>query len=239
MSNSIYATITRQTGLLKEMQTVANNLANMATTGYRSENVIFSEFVKKSETGGPSISMATSGARFTNAHQGSLTQTGSNFDLAIEGDGYFQVETPQGVRLTRAGAFIPTPEGELVTPDGYRLLDSGEAPVFVPGDARSIAISPDGTLSADGTPLTQIGLVVPENPKDMVREDGVRFRNEGATLPVEEPKIVQGFLEGANVDAVGQVARMIEVQRAYEMGQSFLDKEDQRLRSIMTLIKNS
>ena len=239
MSNSIYATITRQAGLMKEMQTVANNLANMATTGYRSENVIFAEHVKSSGTGGPSISMATAGARFTTDGQGSLTQTGGTFDLAIEGVGFFQIETPQGVRLTRAGSFIPTPEGDLVTPDGYRLLDAGEAPVFVPGDAKSISIASDGTLSADGTPLTQIGLVAPEDPNDLIREDGVRFRSEGAILPVEEAKIVQGFLEGANVDAVGQVARMIEVQRAYEMGQSFLDKEDERLRSIMTLIKNS
>jgi flagellar basal-body rod protein FlgF len=239
MANSIYATITRQTGLMKEMQTVANNMANMATTGYRSENVIFSEHVKASPNGGPSISMATSGGRFTTASQGVLTQTGGTFDLAIEGDGFFQIETPQGIRLTRAGSFIPTPEGDLVTPDGYRLLDAGAAPVFAPGDAKSISIAPDGTLSADGVPLTQIGLVVPEDPKDLVREDGVRFMTEGALLPVENGSMVQGFLEGSNVDAVGQVARMIQVQRAYEMGQSFLEREDQRLKSIMTLIKDT
>ncbi len=239
MANSIYATITRQTGLMKEMQTVANNMANMATTGYRSENVIFSEHVKSSPTGGPSISMATSGGRFTTAAQGTLTQTGGTFDLAIEGEGFFQIETPQGIRLTRAGAFIPTPEGDLVTPDGYRLLDAGAAPVFAPGDAKSISIASDGTLSADGVPLTQIGLVTPENPTDLIREDGVRFRTEGATLPVENASVIQGFLEGSNVDAVGQVARMIQVQRAYEMGQSFLEREDQRLKSIMTLIKNT
>jgi flagellar basal-body rod protein FlgF len=238
MSNTIYATVSRQNGLLKEMQTVANNIANMATTGYRAENVIFTEHVKSSGDGGPSISMATAAARFTTDSQGTLTQTGGTFDLAIEGDGFFQIETPQGIRLSRAGAFIPTPEGDLVTPDGYRLLDAGAAPVFVPGDAKSVSVSSDGTLSADGTALTQIGLVTPEDPNDLIREDGVRYRTEGATIPVEGGTMVQGFLEGSNVDAVGQVARMIEVQRAYEMGQTFLDREDQRLRSIMKLISN-
>jgi flagellar basal-body rod protein FlgF len=238
MSNTIYATISRQNGLLKEMQTVANNIANMATTGYRAENVVFSEHVKATGDGGPSISMATAAARFTTDGQGTLTQTGGTFDLAIEGEGFFQIETPQGIRLSRAGAFIPTPEGDLVTPDGYRLLDAGAAPVFVPGDAKSISVSPDGTLSADGTPLTQIGLVTPEDPNDLIREDGVRYRTEGATIPVENGTMVQGFLEGSNVDAVGQVARMIEVQRAYEMGSTLLEREDKRLRSIMQLITN-
>lgn len=238
MSNTIYATITRQHGLMQEMQAVANNIANMATTGYRTENVIFTEHVKSSGDGGPSISMATAAARFTTDQQGTLTQTGGTFDLAIEGEGFFQIETPQGIRLSRAGAFIPTPEGDLVTPDGYRLLDAGAAPVFVPGDAKSISVSSDGTLSADGTALTQIGLVTPQDPNDLIREDGVRYRTEGATIPVENGTMIQGFLEGSNVNAVGQVTRMIEVQRAYEMGQTFLDKEDQRLRSIMKLISN-
>lgn len=239
MSNTVYATISRQTGLLNEMQTVANNMANMATTGYRSENVIFSEFVKRSPDGQMSLSLATAGARYTNEAQGSLTQTGGTFDLAIQGEGFFQIETPQGVRLTRAGTFIPSPEGDVLTPDGYRLLDAGAAPVFVPGDATSITISSDGTLSADGAPLTQIGLVIPEDEIDLIREDGVRFRTEGETIPVENATIIQGFIEGSNVNAVGQVARMIEVQRAYEMGMGFLDREDQRLRSISSLIKSS
>ncbi|MEP5759272.1 MAG: flagellar hook-basal body complex protein [Litoreibacter sp.] len=239
MSNTIYATISRQSGLLKEMQAVANNMANMATTGYRSENVIFTEHVKRSPDRDMSISLASSAGRFTTDVQGGLTQTGGTFDLAIEGDGFFQIETPAGIRLTRAGAFIPSAEGDLLTPDGYRLLDAGAAPVFIPGDATSITISSDGTISADSVPLGQIGLVTFEKAADLIREDGVRFRVDGQTIPIENATIVQGFLEGSNVDAVSQVARMIEVQRAYEMGQSFLDREDQRLRSASSLIKST
>jgi flagellar basal-body rod protein FlgF len=223
-----YTTLTRQSGLLRELQVVANNIANAATTGYRQEGLIFSEFVKRSE-GGPSLSMAQGNVRMTSTVQGPLTPTGGTLDLAIKGEGFFLIETPSGERLTRAGAFTLSAQGDLVTPDGFRVLDAGGAPVFVPPDAKSIGLSPDGTLSDNGRPLAQIGLVRPIDSLDMIREDGVLFRTNGGFEPVEDGRVLQGFLEGANVDPIGQIARMIEVQRAYEMGQSFLDSENERV----------
>lgn len=228
METAGYTTLTRQSGLLRELQVVANNIANAATTGYRQEGLIFSEFVKRSE-GGPSLSMAQGNVRMTSTVQGPLTPTGGTLDLAIEGEGFFLIETPSGERLTRAGAFTLSAQGDLVTPDGFRVLDAGGAPVFVPPDAKSIGLSPDGTLSDNGRPLAQIGLVRPIDSLDMIREDGVLFRTNGGFEPVEDGRLLQGFLEGANVDPIGQIARMIEVQRAYEMGQSFLDSENERV----------
>ena len=92
---------------------------------------------------------------------------------------------------------------------------------------------------ADGRPLSQIGLVVPNDPVDLIREDGVMFRTEGGYQPAEGGRVLQGFLEGANVDPVSQIARMIEVQRAYEMGQSFLDAENERVKTaLQTFIRS-
>lgn len=230
MSNSIYASLTRQSGLLRELSTVANNIANASTTGYRQEGLVFAEYVSTLDGKAPSLSMATAEARMTSMVQGALTQTGAPLDLAIEGQGFFLIDTPAGQRLTRAGSFTPNEVGDLVTPDGHRLLDAGGAPVFVPADANAIAVSADGTLSADGQPLSQIGLYVPADPIDLKREDGVRFVVEGDLQPAETGRVLQGFLEGSNVDPIGQMARLIEVQRAYEMGQSFLKNEDERLR---------
>lgn len=232
MESAGYTTLTRQTGLLRELQVVANNIANAATTGYRQEGLIFSEFVKQTE-GGPSLSMARGNVRMTSMLQGPLAPTGGMLDLAIEGEGFFLIETPSGERLTRAGNFTLSAQGDLVTPDGFRVLDAGGAPVFIPPDATNIGLSPDGTLSDNGRPLAQIGLVRPVDGFAMVREDGVMFRADGEIEPVEEGRIHQGFLEGANVDPIGQVARMIEVQRAYEMGQSFLDSEHERVTSAL------
>ncbi len=230
MDNAGYTTLTRQSGLMAELRVVANNIANANTTGYRAEGLIFAEYVQ--DTGRESLSMTSAEVRNTNMSQGSLSQTGGTFDLAIEGDGFFLIETPNGQRLTRAGAFTPNELGDLVTLDGYRVLDAAGAPVFVPQGAGQIAIAPDGTISAGEQPVGQIGLYLPEDPTSLVREDGVRF-SSNRPIPAEQGRILQGFVEESNVDPVMQIARMIEVQRAYELGQSFLDKEDQRIRGVI------
>ena len=229
MDNAAYTTLTRQSGLLHEMQVVANNIANAATTGFRQEGVIFSEYVM-SVNDGPSLSMGQANVRNTSYAQGILSQTGGTFDLAIEGDAFFLIETPQGERLSRSGAFSPNAEGDLVTMSGYRVLDAGGAPVFVPADAGKVSISGDGTLSAGGSLIGQIGLVSSNEPAEMLREDGVMFWADAGYVPSENASILQGFVEGSNVEAITQLARMIEIQRAYEMGQSFLESEDQRVR---------
>lgn len=231
MENSGYTTLSRQSGLAREMQIVANNIANSATTGFRSEGMIFSEYIKPMDRGA-SLSMGQGNVRNTSFEQGALTQTGGTFDFAIEGDGYFLIETPGGERLTRAGAFSPSANGDLVTYDGYRVLDAGGAPLFIP-PGTNIAVSGDGTLSADGTPLGQIGLVRPIDASDLEREDGVMFRTEAGFEPTDGARVLQGFVENSNVNAVSQLARMIEVQRAYELGQSFLESEDERVRAAM------
>jgi len=237
LDNAIYTTLTRQSGLMREIQALANNIANASTTGFRQENVIFSEHVKR-VAGGASLSMATASVRHTSMLQAGLTQTGGPLDLAIEGEGFFLIDTPQGERLTRAGHFSTSAEGELVTADGHRVLDSGGAPVFLPPDAGPLSVAGDGTLSANGLPLSQIGLVRPRDPSGLIRETGLLFRANDGFEPAENGRIVQGFLESSNVDAIGQIARMIEVQRAYEMGQSLLEREDERIRTaIKTFIR--
>lgn len=236
MDNATYATLTRQTGLMHELQIVANNIANASTTGFQAEGMMFSEHIAK--TGGTfdSLSMASGQVRETNHSQGTLSQTGGPFDLAIEGDGYFLIETAGGERLTRAGSFTPNAEGDLVTMDGNRVLDAGGAPVFIPTGAGPVAIAPDGTISAGGQPVGQIGLVTPTDPTQMVRQGSVLFDAQGGFDQAENGRMVQGFLEDSNVNPITQLGRMIEVQRAYELGQTFLDKEDERIRNVIRSI---
>jgi flagellar basal-body rod protein FlgF len=233
MDNAGYTALTRQAGLLREMAVVANNLANLSTTGYRREGLIFAEHIAALDDGGPSLSMASAEARMTDARQGPLEKTGGAYDFAIEGEGFFLVETAQGPRLTRAGAFTPGPEGELLAADGARLLDAGGAPLSVPPGARAVALGADGTLSADGAPIGQVGIVLPLDPLDLARAEGTRFAAPGGWAPAEAPRVIQGFLEGSNVSPVAEIARMIEVSRAYELGQGFLDREDERIRAVL------
>jgi flagellar basal-body rod protein FlgF len=225
-----YATLNRQSGLMREMGVVANNIANASTTGFRREGVVFSEYVAALGQD-PSLSMAHASGRHVDLTQATLTQTGGSFDFAIQGEGFFLVETPQGERLTRAGSFTPNGEGELVTPDGYRLLDAGGGPIFVPPGAK-VALAEDGTLSADGEPLAQVGLWRPIDPLALRHQAGTLF-DGGELEPVEAGTVLQGVLEESNVQPVSEIARMIEVQRAYELGQKFLDAEDERVRGVI------
>ena len=226
-----YVTLSRQSGLMREMQVVANNIANLSTTGFRREGVVFAEHVVA--TGGPSLSMAHAHGRMIDPAQGTLTTTGGPLDLAIEGEGYFLVGTPEGERLTRAGAFALGPEGDLLTAEGHPVLDAGGAPVNLPADAGPVTISPDGTIGTPLGPVGQLGLVRPVDPLGMRHQVGTLFEAPGGFEPAPEGRVMQGFLESSNVDPVREIARMIEVQRAYELGQSFLDREDQRMRGMI------
>jgi flagellar basal-body rod protein FlgF len=120
--------------------------------------------------------------------------------------------------------------------DGARLLDEGGGAILIPFEARTIGIAADGTLSVDGEPVARIGLVTVEDQTQLFREGGVLFRAEGDVIPVEEGRMVQGFLEQSNVNPVAEMARMILVQRAYEYGQKLMDGEDERIRQVVRVL---
>lgn len=228
-----YVALTRQSGLLKEIQTVANNIANVSTTGFRREGVVFAEMVEALPAEGGSVAMTAARARYTDDLQGALVQTGGTLDMAIEGEGFFTVLTPQGERLTRAGAFSRNADGEVVDASGHQLLDEGGGAIAIPFEARAVSIAADGTLSVDGAPAARVGIVAVEDQTRLFREGGVLFRAEGGTIPLEDGRVVQGFLEQSNVNPVAEMARMIMVQRAYEYGQKLMDQEDARIRLVV------
>ena len=230
MDNAIYAGLTRQSGLMREMRVIANNIANAETTGFRREGVIFSEYLAPTGQGREGLSMSNARGRLLDLEQAGMSMTGGTYDLAIDGPGFFAVQTPEGVRITRAGAFLTSAEGELMNADGFRLLDEGQAPIQIPPGAASIAIGPDGTVSADGEQIARVGLFAAPDPARMLRTGGTLFAADGELEPAPDASIQQGFLEGSNVDPIAEISRMIEVQRAYEMGQTLLDREDKRIR---------
>ncbi|WP_424933861.1 flagellar hook-basal body complex protein [Amaricoccus macauensis] len=233
-----YVSLTRQAGLQKAMQTVANNIANVSTTGYQREGVVFAEMVEMLPVEGGSVAMTDARGRYTDLLQGALSPTGGSLDFAIEGEGYFTVMTPAGERLTRAGAFTRDANGQVVNMDGHQLLDEGGGPVLIPFEIASINLSPDGTLSGDGQPIAQLGLVVPEDPTTVFREGGTLFRVDGNVAPVEPgaSNIVQGFVEQSNVNAVWEMTQLIEVQRAYEFGQKLVEQEDERIKQVVQVL---
>ena len=247
MNNSSYINISRQSGLLKELDMIANNIANVSTVGYRREGAVFTEFVKaqgqaQRSDGLHSIQDSTSigrlGAHFSDFTSGDISRTGGTFDLAIDGEGFFSVDTPQGERLTRAGNFMTDREGTLITPSGYQVLDDAGSQIQIPAEANVISIAGDGTISADGNPVGRIGIVgAPQ--EDMVRIGDNLWEAKNGTRPLDEVRVLQGFLEGSNVNPVHEIARMIEVQRSYEAGQKLVDLDDERLSKVISAIRQA
>ncbi|MEM8823427.1 MAG: flagellar hook-basal body complex protein [Pseudomonadota bacterium] len=235
MADGIYPTLTRQMGLMREMEVIAQNIANASTTGYRAEGLIFSEHVVSGGRRAPSMSMAHATGRETSFQQGALEQTNGTFDLAIEGEGYFLVAVDGVPHLTRAGAFLAGPDGGLQTAEGNAVLDEGGTPIFPPAGAADVRVAPDGTISADGQPVGRVAVVAPADAGAMSRHAGTMFATDDYTA-IDNPTIAQGFLEASNVDPVLQIARMVVVQNAYEMGQGFMDREDQRMRAMFRLM---
>ncbi len=230
MDNAGYVGVQRQAGLLRELSSIANNIANADTAGYRRESVIFAEHVAALEQGDPSLSLATLDHRYVDFRQGEIRQTSGPLDFAIEGDGFFLIETEAGPRLSRAGAFSLNGAGELVNSEGRRVLDESGGAITLPQGAQQIAAARDGTISADGQPVGRLG-VVTANPAYLVREGANLFRAERGYEPVTEPQVSQFAIEGSNVSPVAEISHLIEVQRAYESGAKFLSDEHERIRN--------
>ncbi|MEM0929750.1 MAG: flagellar basal-body rod protein FlgF [Pseudomonadota bacterium] len=231
MSDAITVSLSRQTGLLNELSVIANNIANANTEGYRTEAALFSEFVS-TRADEPSVSMGALRAHFPVLDQGALIETGAVFDLAIDGDGWFAVNRGGEVLLTRAGRFQTDSDGQLVTPDGDPVLDDVGTPVQLPPNAIEVAVSSDGTVTADGLGVAQIGILMAE-PEGLSRVSDNLWRNDGPVRFAEEARIRQGFLEGSNVSPVEEMARLIEVQRMYEAGANLGESEHDRILSLI------
>ncbi|MDT8343320.1 MAG: flagellar hook-basal body complex protein [Thermohalobaculum sp.] len=224
--------LNRQRGLDLELTTIANNVANLATAGFRREGLVFSEFVAATQTG-DSVSIGDLNGRFASSMPGPLSVTGRSFDLAIEGrEGYFMLDRAGVPVLTRAGAFQISREGVLVSPAGEPLLDTGGAPILVPNDAGEILIGADGTIAGAAGPIAQIAVMRPADGAS-IRAAGAAFITDQAPEPVEGARIRQGALEGSNVDPVTEIARMIEVTRSYERAQALIEDHDSRIRNVL------
>jgi flagellar basal-body rod protein FlgF len=233
MTNPISVLLSKQVGLRQHVDVIAHNVANLSTTGFKREDLAFATHVERLDLPGSSLALAKVESSHTDLSPGALERTGNPFDFAIDGSGFFAVETAAGVRYTRDGRFSTNQLGELVTTTGHRVLDDGRSPIVIPAQASDLTLSGDGMLSAsDGAPLGALGIW--ELPDGFLERgaDGL-FAAEVEPEPALDPKVVQGFLEGSNVNPVRELTDLIEAQRAYERGRAMLDTEDERIRGMI------
>ncbi|MCC6946278.1 MAG: flagellar basal-body rod protein FlgF [Bradyrhizobiaceae bacterium] len=234
MENTLLVGLSRQVALRRELDVIANNLANLNTTGFKGENVLFEEFLDRRARTDHFIAPLDRQVSFvldretrTDLSQGPFQQTGSNLDVAVDGDGFFVVETPQGERYTRAGSFVLNAAGELVTPAGFRVLGNAGPVVFDPNDT-DFAIAADGTISTREGERGRLRLVRFEDPSQLIKEGNNLFTSEAAPLPADaRTRVVQGSLEKSNVNPVLEIGRMIEVTRAYTTLANLMGRTDE------------
>jgi flagellar basal-body rod protein FlgF len=237
MESTSYVALSRQTGLRRQLNIVANNLANMSTSGFKGEKMMFVEHLTKSKGGHQVISEKVAYVRdiatLRDFSEGPLESTGNPFDLAISGEGYFTVQTDQGNKYTRNGRFQIDQGGQLVNQQGYPVLADGGQPIFfAPGDTN-ISISKDGTVATDTGDIGKLSLVKFENPQDLRPGAGGMFSTEANPIAVENPAIQQGMLEGSNVLPIIEMTRMIDVHRTYDSVKNLIEREDDRQRNMI------
>jgi len=219
------------------MDVVANNIANMNTTGFKGERMMFVEHLVKSKGGerilGDKVSYTRDISTMRDLSPGALEHTGNPLDVAIEGEGYFVIQTDGGDRYTRNGHFQLDENGQLITGGGQPVLSDGGAPFFfAPGDTK-ITISGDGTVSTQNGDVGRLSVVGFENQHKLRPGSGGLYATEDTPQPVEKVKLIQGKLEGSNIQPVVEMARMIEVHRKYEGVKGFLEKEDERMKKMI------
>ncbi|MGE5537916.1 MAG: flagellar basal-body rod protein FlgF [Gemmatimonas sp.] len=232
--------MSRQMSLQKEMEAIANNVANLNTNGYKADRVTFNAYTQRPAGAAVSASMVFPklGAPHREMQEGTINATSNPLDVAIRGDAYFVVDTPQGRRFTRNGHFGLDTQNRLVTDTGRPVLDDRNRPLVVPQDAGQVTINSDGSVSAGEQRIGKIQLVAFDDPQQLKRVGDGLFTSDATPKPASDTEVVQGALETANVEPVLEMTRMIETARAYEQAQKILDTENDRMRrGIETLAK--
>jgi len=228
MQNPGYIALSRQVVLNRQLDVVANNIANLGTTGFKRQNTMFAEHLAKMDNR-ESASYVVDSGTMRDMGQGPLQTTGNSMDLAIEGDGYFTVDTPRGVRYTRDGQFTRGPEGNIITPSGFALLDENNAPVQVPVDAKEITVGKDVAVFGNDQQVARIQLVDFNNPQALIHTADGLYKADGEPKPSENGRIQQGMLESSNVNPVNELVTMLEIQRDYQASHRMMKSEHDRL----------
>jgi len=239
------------------MATIANNLANVGTTGFKRSRAIFEDLLyqnvrqvgaQSSQTTllpsglqlGTGVRVVATEKLFT---QGNLTRTENNLDVAVQGRGFFEILLPDGSQaFTRDGSFQINDQGVMVTSEGYQL----QPPISIPQNALSVSIARDGTVSASLPGVAQVSQVGNIQLTDFINPAGLEARGEnlfvasGASGPPQPGNpginglgtLVQGYVESSNVNVVEELVSMIETQRAYEMNSKAISTADQMLQFV-------
>lgn len=234
MENGLVVGLSAQLALRRSMEITANNIANVSTSGFKREAPLFEPVYV--EVDAPNRLAGQSQVAFVRDYgvmrdmtSGGLEQTGAALDVAIDGPGYYTVQTPQGERFTRDGHFKQDSSGTLVTTQGFPVLGDG-GPISIAPGATDIKIAPDGTVSSSSGLSGKIRIVEFAEPHRLKKEGLNLYASEAAPQTATAPRVAQGMLERSNVQGVVEITRMIEIMRTYQAVSETINLQEDTVR---------
>lgn len=234
MDNTLLVNLSQQLAAFRAMDAIANNLANASTPAFKRETMLFKEYVEQlppveGQTGPQNVVFVQDAGLARDLSEGKLERTNAPFDLAIDGRGYFEIQTANGSRYTRNGHFALDAGGRLVTSSGDPVIgDGGE--ITVSPDDGDIHIAEDGTVSGKLGQLGKLKLVDFANESALVKEGASLYSTDQNAEPVTGSKILQGTIEASNVQPVIEISHMLEVMRSYQATANLTQSQEDLMR---------
>lgn len=218
MDSASYIAATGMKASFRSLEIATNNLANCNSPGFKADRpfyrILLDEYGK--------MSGSVLAGTIVDFKPGGFKTTGNPLDVAINGDGFFSIRTPNGIRYTRNGSFSISPSGELVTHDGYQVLNSsGGAITIIRGTQtpNELTISRTGEVVVDDNIVGTIGVAAFSTPESLIKEGDLNFRTADPPQMVANPNIEQGILEQSNVNAINAMLELIRINRTFELNQ--------------------
>ena len=237
MQNGLYVSLSAQVALQRRLETIANNVANMNTVGYRADGVSFATELAKA--GDNRIAYVSAGSSFISRQIGSSIKTGNPLDVAIQGEGWLAIGAANGVAYTRDGRMRLSDTGALETLTGDAVLDAGGAPILLNATAGAPTISGDGMIAQDGKQVGAIGLFAIDDDANLTRAENSGVVPDKPATPILDftrNGLAQGFVEGANVNPIEEMTKLITVTRAFDgVNQQVTQTESSMQEAIKTL----
>jgi len=217
MRNSLYVALSAQISLERRLETIAANVANMNTAGYRAEGVSFATEVARA--GDNRLSYVSPGTPFISRQSGAAVKTGDPLDVAVQGNGWLAIQTPSGTAYTRDGRMRMADGGALQTLNGDAVLDAGGAPIMLDPSGGPPIVSSDGMITQNSAQVGAIGLFAIDDDANLTRAENSSVIPDKPATPVLDftrNGLLQGFVENANVNPVEEMTKLIAVTRAFD-----------------------
>ena len=231
LENASYVALSRQTLIRRKLSITAHNLANVNTPSYKAEKLLFRQFLVQPKNTGQ-LSYVQDHRTLRDETIGSISFTNNPLDVAIDGQGFFQVETPLGTRYTRNGAFKLDNNNMLVTSEGHRVQGNA-GDIIIPQGTQKISIADDGQISADDIGIGSFQIYDFEAREDLRKMANGLYITDQEPIDVPQKSLQQGALENSNVKAVMEMSDMISIHREYTSVSNFIRSEDERMKKVI------